>query len=50
MYEILLSVKKKKNNIMKLRNLKSKLDEARGELENAQREYDFNKAAELNME
>lgn len=38
---------KEKENISSIRDLKSKLDEARGELEKAEREYDLNKVAEL---
>ena len=38
---------KEKGAIVKLRDLKSKLDDARGDLEAAQRNYDYNKAAEI---
>ena len=38
---------KEKSHIMNIRNLKAKLDEARGEVERYEREYDLNKAAEL---
>ena len=36
---------REKGAILKLKELKSKLDEARGNLEAAQRQYDYNKAA-----
>jgi ATP-dependent Clp protease ATP-binding subunit ClpB len=38
---------KEKSHIMNIRNLKAKLDEARGDVERYEREYDLNKAAEL---
>ena len=38
---------KEKSHIMEVRNLKRQLDEARGEAEKYEREYDLNKAAEL---
>ena len=38
---------REKGAIDKLKELKSKLDEARGNLEQAQRNYDYNKAAEI---
>ncbi|MCG4734680.1 hypothetical protein L0M92_13825, partial [Casaltella massiliensis] len=38
---------KEKSHIMNVRNLKAKLDEARGDVERYEREYDLNKAAEL---
>ena len=38
---------KEKGAIDKFKELKSKLDEARGNLEQAQRNYDYNKAAEI---
>ena len=38
---------KEKAHIMNVRNLKARLDEARGEVERYEREYDLNKAAEL---
>ncbi len=38
---------KEKNQILEIRNLKSQLDEAKGNVEKYEREYDFNKAAEL---
>ena len=33
--------------ILEIRNLKTKLDEAKGNVEKYEREYDFNKAAEV---
>ncbi|MEG2985213.1 MAG: ATP-dependent chaperone ClpB [Peptostreptococcaceae bacterium] len=38
---------KEKSHIMNVRNLKAQLDEARGDVERYEREYDLNKAAEL---
>ena len=38
---------KEKDAIVNLRDLKTKLDEARGDLEAAQRNYNYNKAAEI---
>ena len=38
---------REKGAILKLKELKGKLDEARGNLEAAQRQYDYNKAAEI---
>ena len=38
---------KERDAIVKLRDLKTNLDEARGELEAAQRSYNYNKAAEI---
>ena len=38
---------KEKSHLMEVRNLKRQLDEARGEAEKYEREYDLNKAAEL---
>ena len=38
---------REKGAILKLKELKAKLDEARGNLEAAQRQYDYNKAAEI---
>ena len=38
---------REKGAILKLKELKAKLDEARGNLEVAQRQYDYNKAAEI---
>ena len=38
---------KEKNRITELKELKSKLDEARAKVEKYEREYDFNKAAEV---
>ena len=45
--EMTAKFEKEKGSILKLRDLKSKLDEARGDLEAAQRNYDYNKAAEI---
>lgn len=45
--EMTAKYEKEKENISSIRDLKSKLDEARGELEKAEREYDLNKVAEL---
>ena len=38
---------KEKKNILEIKNLKSQLDEAKGNVEKYEREYDFNKAAEV---
>ncbi len=38
---------KEKSHIMNIRNLKARLDEARGDVERYEREYDLNRAAEL---
>ncbi|MBR9649258.1 ATP-dependent chaperone ClpB [Clostridium tyrobutyricum] len=38
---------KEKGGITEIRNLKEKLDDARGQIEKAEREYDLNKVAEL---
>ena len=38
---------KEKNQILEIRNLKAQLDEAKGNVEKYEREYDFNKAAEV---
>ena len=38
---------KEKNSIKELKNLKTKLEQARGSLEKAQRNYEYNKAAEV---
>ena len=45
--EMTAKFEKEKGFIEELSNLKSKLDEARGDLEVAQRNYDYNKAAEI---
>ncbi|VYU24652.1 ATP-dependent chaperone ClpB [Clostridium tertium] len=45
--EMTAKFEKEKDAIVNLRDLKSKLDEARGDLEAAQRNYDYNKAAEI---
>lgn len=38
---------KEKNQILEIKNLKSQLDEAKGNVEKYEREYDFNKVAEI---
>ena len=38
---------KEKGSITEIKNLKSKLDEAKGDVEKYEREYDFNKVAEI---
>ena len=45
--EMTAKFEKEKDAIVDLRDLKSKLDEVRGDLEAAQRNYDYNKAAEI---
>ena len=45
--EMTAKYEKEKSQILEVRNLKSKLDEAKGNVEKYEREYDFNKAAEL---
>lgn len=45
--EMTAKFEKEKDAIVNLRDLKSKLDEVRGDLEAAQRNYDYNKAAEI---
>ncbi|MDC4408357.1 hypothetical protein NQ665_18805, partial [Acinetobacter baumannii] len=45
--EMTAKFEKERDAILNLRDLQSKLDEARGELEIAQRNYDYNKAAEI---
>ncbi|MCR1951357.1 ATP-dependent chaperone ClpB [Clostridium sp. DSM 100503] len=45
--EMTAKFEKEKDAIVNLRDLKSKLDDARGDLEAAQRSYDYNKAAEI---
>ena len=38
---------KEKKQILEIKNLKSQLDEAKGNVEKFEREYDLNKAAEI---
>ena len=45
--EMTAKFEKEKDAIVNLRDIKSKLDEVRGDLEAAQRNYDYNKAAEI---
>ncbi|WP_125154717.1 ATP-dependent chaperone ClpB [Clostridium rectalis] len=45
--ELTSKYEKEKEQIVSIRNLKAQLDEARGMLEKAEREYDLNKVAEL---
>lgn len=45
--EMTAKYEKEKSQILKIRNLKAQLDEAKGNVEKYEREYDFNKAAEL---
>ena len=45
--EMTAKYEKEKSQILEIRNLKAKLDEAKGNVEKYEREYDFNKAAEL---
>ena len=45
--EMTAKYEKEKSQILEVRNLKSKLDEAKGNVEKYEREYDFNKAAEV---
>ncbi|AYE35031.1 ATP-dependent chaperone ClpB [Clostridium septicum] len=45
--EMTAKFEKERDAILNIRDLKSKLDEARGELEIAQRNYDYNRAAEI---
>ena len=45
--EMTAKYEKEKSQILEVRNLKSKLDEAKGNVEKYEREYDFNKAAEI---
>ena len=45
--EMTAKFEKEKDAIVALRDLKSKLDDARGDLEAAQRSYNYNKAAEI---
>ncbi len=45
--EMTSKYEKEKGHILEIRNLKAKLDEARGNIEKYEREYDLNKVAEL---
>ncbi len=45
--EMTAKYEKEKSKIMETRNLKAQLDDVRGQIEKAEREYDLNKAAEL---
>ncbi|BDR74708.1 ATP-dependent chaperone ClpB [Clostridium tetani] len=45
--EMTAKYEKEKEQIINMRNLKQKLDEVKGQLEKAEREYDLNKVAEL---
>lgn len=45
--EMTAKYEKEKDHILQLRNLKAQLDEARGNIEKYEREYDLNKVAEL---
>ncbi len=45
--EMTAKYENEKSQILEIRDLKSKLDEAKGNVEKYEREYDFNKAAEL---
>ena len=45
--EMTAKYEKEKEHIIAIRNLKSKLDESKGELEHSERNYDYNRAAEL---
>ncbi|SFU73248.1 ATP-dependent Clp protease ATP-binding subunit ClpB [Clostridium sp. DSM 8431] len=45
--EMTAKYEKEKEHIMALRDLKTQLDDARGEVEKYQRQYDYNKVAEL---
>lgn len=45
--EMTAKYEKEKSHITEVRNLKEQLDNARGELEKAEREYDLNKVAEI---
>ena len=38
---------KEKNQILQVRNLKAQLDDLKGQVEKYEREYDFNKVAEI---
>ena len=45
--EMSAKYEKEKNQILEIRSLKEQLDEAKGSVEKYEREYDFNKAAEV---
>lgn len=45
--EMTAKYEKEKGNILEIKNLKSQLDDAKGKVERYEREYDFNKAAEV---
>lgn len=45
--EMTAKYEKEKDHILQLRNLKARLDEARGNIEKYERQYDLNKVAEL---
>ena len=45
--EMTAKYEKEKGSITEIKNLKSKLDEAKGDVEKYEREYDFNKVAEI---
>ena len=45
--EMTIKYENEKNQILQIRNLKSQLDKAKGDVEKYEREYDFNKSAEL---
>src|SRR3712207_9329341 len=45
--EMTAKYEKEKAHILEVRDLKTKLDEARGALERAERDYDLNRVAEL---
>ncbi|MHC6180759.1 ATP-dependent chaperone ClpB [Clostridium sp. JNZ X4-2] len=45
--ELTAKYEKEKSNITEVRNLKKQLDEAKGQIEKAEREYNLNKVAEL---
>ncbi|RDY28030.1 ATP-dependent chaperone ClpB [Romboutsia weinsteinii] len=45
--EMTAKYEKEKGQILEIRDLKGKLDDAKGEVERYEREYDFNKAAEV---
>ena len=45
--EMTIKYENEKNQILQIRNLKSELDKAKGDVEKYEREYDFNKSAEL---
>ena len=45
--EMTAKYEKEKGSIIEVKNLKSKLDQAKGDVEKYEREYDFNKVAEI---